>query len=434
MKRGTSKHLVAVLAATAITVAGASCTPTTNGPTPPPDSPGQPSTPTKKNPDGQQPVTMTITNNSGASDDMRIYYVGTVGQGSKTQGYLDEKGNFTAFPDNKTPQPQPIKDFAIKGPKQGESIQLVLPYWFSGRIYYSFNAPVPFSTAGSADGETGLVQPAPWTGAPDLGGNIDFDWAELTYSEWGLYLNSTQVDMVARPAVVTGVGEDGKKVQAGGIKKGDFNKIINSVDKMPLFRDGIQKGPDGQILRLVAPTKVKTLDGYLDPYIAKVWQHYSTNELVVRPEPTKDPELTYRGKVQGDAFVFTKERNGRQITINKPSTADAWGCEGTLVAAPEATPDPADKEDRGLIARSICADINRGVLGSYPESPVADASKYYQKTEMNGGLYNHYSAEVHKVMPKAYGFAFDDVGGHESLVHAVKPVEAGIEVIPTRAD
>ncbi len=41
---------------------------------------------------------------------------------------------------------------------------------------------------------------------------------------------------------------------------------------------------------------------------------------------------------------------------------------------------------------------------------------------------NHYSRLIHAQMVdgKAYGFAFDDVGAHESLVHDGNPQEAFI--------
>ncbi|NEE59962.1 sugar hydrolase, partial [Streptomyces sp. SID8455] len=55
--------------------------------------------------------------------------------------------------------------------------------------------------------------------------------------------------------------------------------------------------------------------------------------------------------------------------------------------------------------------------------PDNNAANFYRDA-----VTNHYSRLIHAQMVdgKAYGFAFDDVGAHESLVHDGNPQEAFI--------
>ncbi len=78
---------------------------------------------------------------------------------------------------------------------------------------------------------------------------------------------------------------------------------------------------------------------------------------------------------------------------------------------------------RGPISRTLCAALNRSTLHLNANQPDADNANFYKDV-----VTNHYSRKVHSVMAdgKAYGFAFDDVGAHESLVHDGNPQHAYI--------
>lgn len=379
----------------------------------------------------QASITFTVTNNSGKSEPMHLAAVGTVGQGSVIEGYLDRSGTLHPWGQNSTPTPIDAPDATMIILKNGESTTFTMPYWFSGRVYYSFGEPMPFKYVGTVDGRTGTVQPVPWN-ATDPSATVDYDMAEMTYSQYGLYLNSSQVDMVAFPAVVSGTGAEGVET-TGGISPGGFEKLVQSLSQIPNFATGIQRDASGEVLRVLAPAHFVNASTshqtYLDPYINRVWNHYTTRTLTVQPDPTNNPALKFTGKVVGGKFVFTRTDDGTQTIIDKPTTSDVWGCEGALVASPDDK--AAHREDRGMIARSLCADLHRGVLGTQAVSPATDPSTFYKTNSMNGGLMDHYAKEVHANMPgsKAYGFAFDDVGGYESLVHVINPTSASITII-----
>ena len=114
-------------------------------------------------------------------------------------------------------------------------------------------------------------------------------------------------------------------------------------------------------------------------------------------------------------MVFTNTAGQTVATFQKPSTANVFGCDGAIQA-------PNDNIV-GPIARTLCAALNRSTLAEISVQPSTDASKFYQATPTN-----QYSRFIHANMVdgKAYGFAFDDVGNFESLVHDGAPKQASI--------
>jgi hypothetical protein len=114
-------------------------------------------------------------------------------------------------------------------------------------------------------------------------------------------------------------------------------------------------------------------------------------------------------------MTFT-DGGGRQVaSITKPSTANVWGCDGNLAA-------PNDQVV-GPIARSLCAALQRGTLGTQPVEPGTDPATFYRSEPVN--LYNKLIHD-NMVDGKAYAFAFDDVANQESLVHDGDPAAIGI--------
>ena len=82
---------------------------------------------------------------------------------------------------------------------------------------------------------------------------------------------------------------------------------------------------------------------------------------------------------------------------------------------------------RGPISRTLCAAFNRSTLLVNPNQPDASANAFYKD-----GVTNHYARKIHAQMAdgKAYAFAFDDVGHHESLVHDGNPLQAYLTLDP----
>jgi hypothetical protein len=353
---------------------------------------------------------ITVTNDTGRSG-LHLYVLG-VDLTTDELGYVDAEGGFTPWSLPGGPVPVDAPDASIPGPAVGASVTVDVPRNISGRVYFSFGSKLNFGLV-----DAGLVQPAPWNPTDD-NADILFDWSEFTFNEYGLWLNSTQVDQFAVPHTVSVTGADGTTSTTGALVDGGRQKIIDAVEQTEGFEKTVVRGDDGQVLRVLSPGKATGVDAmsatYLDDYIDEAWSAYEDEKLTVVPF-AHEPETKFFGTTSGTNLVFTNTAGEQVASFAKPTTANVWDCDGALAA-------PNDHVV-GPISRTLCAALHRGTLGESSQEPVTDAGAFYQRD-----LTNHYSAIVHANMKdgKAYGFAFDDVTGQESLVHSGGPVKASI--------
>ncbi|GAA4424945.1 glycoside hydrolase family 64 protein [Actinokineospora soli] len=352
---------------------------------------------------------LVVANESGRGEAVHLYLTGVNTQTGRL-GYVNAAGVFTPWPSGSIP-PSPAPDTAIPGPARGASTTLRVPLHFSGRMYMSFGAKLRFFLT-----PTGLVEPAPW--APgDANRDILFDWSEFTYNTSGLWLNSSQVDMFAVPHSVAVTSASGQVKRTGVLVPGGRQRIFDAI-RAAGWSSLVHTRSDGLTLRAVAPRKGIELGqfpaSYFAPYVDAVWSAYGSKDLVVAPFQ-HNPSVRFTGRVEGGVLHFRDASGARVASFGKPPSKDIFGCDGVLHAPNDAVVGP--------IARSLCADLNRSTLGYHATSPVWDAVHYYTRS-----ITNHYSKAMHANMVdgRAYGFAFDDVGGHESLVHDPDPRSARI--------
>src|SRR3954452_12770324 len=189
-------------------------------------------------------IPLTITNNSGRSDAVFIYNLGT-NLATGQQGWADAAGNFHAWPAGGNP-PTPAPDASIQGPGNGQSVTIRMPK-FSGRVYFSYGQKLVFKlTTG------GLVQPAVQNPS-DPNRNIVFNWSEYTLNDSGLWINSTQVDMFSVPYAVGVQTTSGTKT-TGHLKPGGYNGFLNALRGQPGgWANLVRTGPNGAVLRALSP-------------------------------------------------------------------------------------------------------------------------------------------------------------------------------------
>jgi hypothetical protein len=358
---------------------------------------------------------LNVTNNSGRSEQVYLYVLG-VNLSTGRLGYVNAAGTFTPWSGGTIP-PSPAPDVSIAGPAYGSTKTIQLPLNLSGRMYMSFGEKLKFFLT-----PDGLVQPAPWNPS-DPNRDILFDWSELTYNSAGLWLNSSQVDMFSIPHVVAVTGSTGVTTKAGQPVANGRNQIFDTIAGLSGGWAGlINTRADGTRLRVLAP-RLGIESGvfsatYLDSYINQVWTTYQSTTLTVVPFQ-QQPNLKYLGRVSGTTMNFTDASGAQVASFQKPATKDVFGCDGKLLA-------PNDQVV-GPIARSLCAAFHRSTLGYINTAPTYDASQFYTHP-----IPDSYSKAMHANMSdgKAYGFAFDDVGGFESLVHDGDPRSASITLAP----
>ncbi|WP_309133792.1 beta-1,3-glucanase family protein [Cellulomonas sp.] len=363
---------------------------------------------------GPDRLPITIGNQSGRGEQVFVHVLGT-DLATGRLGWVDAGGTFRPWPAGSNP-PSPAPDSAIAGPANGGSVTVQVPRGFSGRIYFSFGQRLPFSLTPG-----GLVQPAPWA-AGDPTRDILFDWSELTYNDAGLWLNSSQVDMFAVPHSVSVTGASGQTRTTGRLVAGGRQQVVDALRADPAWARSVVTRADGTVLRVLAPGKAASAgllsSTYLDGYISSAWNAYTTRTLTVQPFGDR-PEVRYTGRTSGTTLRFT-DASGREVAaFQRPSSSDVWGCDGALHA-------PNDQVV-GPIARTLCAALFRGTLGSSTTEPVLDAAQFYRSSPPN-----LYGRAVHAAMVdgRAYAFAFDDVGAFESLVHDGDPRSARVDLTP----
>ncbi|WP_328691015.1 glycoside hydrolase family 64 protein [Streptomyces phaeochromogenes] len=359
-------------------------------------------------------IPLEIKNSSGRSDQVYIYNIGTL-LSTGQQGWADANGTFHAWPAGGNP-PTPAPDASIAGPANGQTKTIRMPK-FSGRVYFSYGQKLVFKlTTG------GLVQPAVQNPS-DPNVDILFNWTEYTLNDAGLWINSTQVDMFSAPYAVGVKNTAGATKNTGHLKPGGYNGFFNALRGQPGgWANLIRTRSDGTVLRALAPghgIEAGALPAsVMNDYINRVWTKYASSTLTVTPFANQ-PGTKYYGRVSGNVMNFTNGSGAVVTSFQKPDSDSIFGCYKLLDA-------PNDLV-RGPISRTLCAGFNRSTLLTNPNQPDTSSAGFYQDT-----VTNHYSRKIHAQMVdgKAYGFAFDDVGAHESLVNDNNPQTAYITLDP----
>ncbi|ARQ72013.1 glycoside hydrolase family 64 protein [Streptomyces marincola] len=357
-------------------------------------------------------IPLTITNNSGRAEPVYIYNLGTQ-LSSGRQGWADAAGTFHAWPAGGSP-PVPAPDASIAGPADGQTMTIRLPK-FSGRVYFSVGEKLVFSLA-----EGGLVQPAVQN-PTDPNRDIRFNWSEYTLNDAGLWINSTQVDMFSAPYSVGVRDAAGQTRTTGTLKPGGYHAVFEGL-RASGWGGLIHEGPDGRPVRALSPGHGVSTGGVpadaMGDYIDRVWRHYASATLTVTPF-AHEPGTRYTGRVSGGVMHFTDAAGNVVTSFQKPDSDSVFGCHKHL--------DAPNDQVRGPISRTLCAAFNRTTLLTNSEQPDQDGSGFYRDA-----VTNHYARVVHEQMAdgKAYAFAFDDVGAHESLVHDGNPAGASMTFEP----
>ena len=404
---------VAPTTAAPTTAAPTTAAPTTAAPTSTAaPTTGAPSTTKADIPPATDLLPVTVSNKTGRNETVFLYVLGT-NLATGRLGYVNAAGSFTAWTGGAA-VPVPAPDVSI--PLTGVSTTIKIPRGLSGRLYMSFGQKLDFRLT-----TDGLVQPAPWAGG-DPNRDILFDWSEFTLDAGGLFLNSSQVDMFAVPHIVSVTGGSGTVASTGELKAGGRQRVIDTIKASPDFTKSVVTRADGTVLRVLAPGKAADAGlmspTYLDASIAAAWNAYTTRTLTVVPFSDR-PGTRFLGHTSGDVMSFTDPAGKVVASFAKPSTANVWGCDGALAA-------PNDQVV-GPIARTLCAALQRGTLGTLDTQPSGAAADFYQ-----GSRPNLYAKAIHDNMidGKAYAFAFDDVLNQESLVHDGDPRQAAITMTP----
>jgi hypothetical protein len=348
---------------------------------------------------------LIVENNTGQYPNSAItmYIVGTdlaTGQ----MGYVREAGKFTPISaaDNGS---DGYAKLGVPLNSMGQTT-FALPK-MSGRIYFAINGSLKFKVVTDGNGKAALQYPVGWAES-DPNFNVLHDCAEFTYSNDGMFCNTTQVDMFSIPMAIRLQGANGEKT-AGVPAEGGRNKLFDEMKKQP----GFEKLVVGSNLRIIAPGHGMGMgrfsSSYFDPYINEIWSKYASQDLKITTL-----QGSFTGRVSGGQMTFS----GAVRPFSKPSTKDVLFCDGALLAPNDGLGGP--------VAAILGAGFNRSCLGN-PNQPTTDAGQFYQ-----GQITNHYSRLMHKYHSDglAYGFPFDDVTEKASYTQDSAPKQIRLTLTP----
>lgn len=276
------------------------------------------------------------------------------------------------------------------------------------RIFMSFGSPLYLYFFGYSGDPQGYAAPN-LSNETDPNQGIKFEIMELTYNNYGLWINSTRVDCYQYPMGLEVWGTDGFYKKVGELKT--HSQIISEWQATaPAEFQGLLNTEHGIIH---FPTKDPSWDkGLIQTYIDQVWAKYSGQQLVF----SSGDAGVWRGSVSGNNFVFTRDSDGQVATIaGKPTTLEAMEALGIM----------AQGNTWDLVVQAqIAAAINRHAinlsLGSGVVQDFGSPSNYYQTWP-----YNWYAKFWHRTdisyEGQTYAFSYDDVFDQSATVHTPNP-------------
>lgn len=322
---------------------------------------------------------------------------------------------------------------------------------FSGRIWISIGQPnLPFTPrvgsnpngAGTVDGYTTPVVQAGGPGSLCL-----YDWLEFSYSASGeLFINTTQVDQFGFPISIQATGSGAVTGGVEGVFNTSRSKILATLAAIgnPLFNTQIAMPTTGVaagayppadntsgILRALAPSKTSraSTSTYLDSAITAALTAWQGKTVQVSC-PSNALQPTYYGRAAGTTLNFytvdpAVQASPPAFSFNDITTFNVLDCNGTMtgVDVPQTGNLLADLKNTG---KALLAGFNRGVIG--PATTlinIDDASPGTYQPPLTDNFktppFNTWVQQFHQFNTNglAYGFAYDDVGDQEPLVHAL---------------
>jgi hypothetical protein len=301
----------------------------------------------------------------------------------------------------------------------------------SARILLSVGSPMYIKVVRDGNGNIGyaganIENPAD----PNL--DVYFDFGEMailpkSINGTGIYINTTRVDHFGFPLRLRVQGLNGFDRTVG--------EKVDSLTRDQVFQRYLARVPAPFVplaqgpyapYRIIAPAHAnfgygKPNANYLQPYIDQVWQRYRGEDLVF----TLENLGTFRGRVSGDTFRFTGgNQNGTFFINGKPDTQMVMLGSGLLADARNAA-----SQDIGTqlqIQAQVAAAFNRHVI----EQP----SNWYNRSAFypTGSLSNWFAKFWHDDDIAydwlAYGFSYDDVGGHSPSVYTPAPTTVTYDI------
>lgn len=347
---------------------------------------------------------------NGKYRDSEIYWT-VIGRDKDHQiCYLDAQGNLIKASTALNTLEKNGRKCADIAHSLAEASYVYMPDIESGRMYLSYGEPVYITFNIDGDGNVGYAGPD-LNNPTDPNSDVLFEFAEFTVTNKEYWGNTTRVDFFSFPVVTRLVGQGGYDNRPGDYDVydktvGDIGTRDEIIAAYKASAPSIWKTLVNED-RIMAPCKSTFNEGqiygnYFDAYIDEFWNKYSHETLVFQCDAG-----TFRGRVNGDHMVFTKDGDNGTYNIYKPTTQDVLEGKGNFNRG---------NSTEKVIEAQLCAAFNRGVATD--PANYQNPSAYYKNS-----TYNYYSAFLHQhsINNLAYGFCYDDVNDQSTLLHYTNP-------------
>ncbi len=327
--------------------------------------------------------------------------------------------------DNTIPVPNRDKPYANYSITLAQAKSLVIPPIESARIYMSVGKPVIVQINRDINGKIGYAGPN-LENSTDPNIDVQFDFGEFNINRPrpasnypGIFVNTTRVDIFGFPLKLRVKGLDGYDATVGETLKETREELMaRFILETPAEFHGLAKAPYAPN-RIMAPAHgTFKADGpnatYLDAYISEIWDMYRSRDLVMKVGDWP----TFRGRVGPDnVLTFTDGIDTYKIN-GKPTTQEVMLGNGVLDDARGTTPGSEKYNKQLQLQAQICAALNRHVA-EQPNERWYNAAYFYPE----GSTANWFTKfwHEHSYNGLAYGFSYDDVGGHSPSIYTPAP-------------
>ena len=339
----------------------------------------------------------------------KIYYC-ILGYNTNNQlVYVDKNGNQNIATLDKNTIPKGDRMCADICYSLEESNFVYMPDIISGRMYIGYGEQVYITFNQAADGRIGYAGPD-LNNPTDPNQDVLFEFLEFTIKNKEYWGNTSRVDYFTFPIVTRLFGYDGYD---GGQYYDKYDRTVGDVgtrdELFNAFKNEVPTEFKTLVTdkRIMAPCKMTFNEGqiyghYFDNYVNEFWSKYTNEDLVFTCDAG-----TFRGRVSGDSMRFTADGDSSTYYVYKPTTQDVLEGKGNF--------------NRGssrelVIEAQLCAAFNRGVA-TQPNN-FNNEAQYYQNSVANfyAGFFHR-----HAIDGLAYGFCYDDVFDHSTLLHFTNP-------------
>ncbi len=387
-------------------------------------------------------TSFTVVNGTaGKYTDDKVYWL-IIGKDWITHEYVRADATGRLIPvteaDNTIPVPGRDKGYANYAVSLAQAKTVTIPAIESARIYMSVGKPVLVQINRDINGRTGYAGPD-LENSTDPNLNTTFDFGEFNInrprpgSDYpGIFVNTSRVDIFGFPLKLRVTGLDGYDATVGETLAETRDELFARFTlETPSEFGGLAKAPYAPY-RIMAPAHGTFNDGlnvttgaqdkprgenaaYLDAYISDIWNKYRNENLVLKVGDWP----TFTGRVGlDDVFTFTDGVDSYKI-YGKPTTTEVMLGNGVLDDATGTSPNTPKHDKQLQLQAQLCAALNRHVADQ-PSDRWYNADYFYPA----GKPANFFTKfwHQHSYNGLAYGFSYDDVGGHSPSIYTPSPV------------